>query len=252
MEKVNQNILNIIRAGKIQDNIFKLIYKELDRKTYLEVDKVLKYMGGKWNRKLKGHLFSKNPTDKIKSLILTGEIVNEKKLFQFFETPKELAKKMINIAEIKDSDILLEPSAGQGAIADLFPKINKSFFIEIDKTNVNILKEKGYDVIEGDFLKYDDRKFDKIIMNPPFTKQKDIEHIVHAYDLLNKNGKIVTITSLGWTFKTNKKSIKFRKLVEKFGNYEYLDSGIFKKSGTNVKTVLVSLNKVNLVEDEVK
>jgi 16S rRNA G1207 methylase RsmC len=44
------------------------------------------------------------------------------------------------------------------------------------------LKGKPYDVVYGDFLEYGGQggNFDRIIMNPPFSKQQDIKHIMHA------------------------------------------------------------------------
>lgn len=244
MKIVNQDILAVISTGVIEGNIFKMICGQLDRKMYLAVNEVLDNIGGRWNRKARGHIFSDNPTEKIEQVLLTGVTVNEKKLFQFFETPLELAKKMVYMANIKYKDILLEPSAGHGAIIDCFPKENKAICIEINRANIDILRKKEYPyIIEADFLEYNDKTFDKIIMNPPFTKQQDIDHVLHAYSLLNKKGKVVSIMSIGFTFRENKKSKDFRKLVENFGTYEYLDKETFKDSGTMVNTVLVILNK---------
>ena len=244
MKIVNQDVLAVISTGAIEGNIFKIICGQLDRKMYLAVNEVLDNIGGKWNRKARGHIFSGDPTEKIEQVLLTGVTVNEKKLFQFFETPLELAKKMVYMADIKHNDILLEPSAGHGAIIDCFPKENKAIYIEINRANIDILRKKEYPyVIEGDFLEYNDKTFDKIIMNPPFTKQQDIDHVLHAYKLLNKKGKVVSIMSIGFTFRENKKSKDFRKLVENCGSYEYLDKETFKDSGTMVNTALVVLNR---------
>jgi 16S rRNA G1207 methylase RsmC len=35
-----------------------------------------------------------------------------------------------------------------------------------------------------DFLSLDERSFDKIIANPPFSKSQDVKHILHMYELL--------------------------------------------------------------------
>lgn len=44
--QIQQNILEIIEQGGIENNLFSLTEK-LDRKTYLEVNKVLTALGGK-------------------------------------------------------------------------------------------------------------------------------------------------------------------------------------------------------------
>lgn len=43
---IQQNILEIIEQGKIENNLFILPEGQLDRKTYLEVNKVLTALGG--------------------------------------------------------------------------------------------------------------------------------------------------------------------------------------------------------------
>ena len=46
-------------------------------------------------------------------------------------------------------------------------------------------------------------------MNPPFSKQQDIEHITHAYKyMIEKGGTIVAICSESGFFRDNKKSIE--------------------------------------------
>ena len=45
---------------------------------------------------------------------------------QFFPTPNKIVKKMLDGVEIKHSDKLLEPSAGQGAIIEELIKFNSN------------------------------------------------------------------------------------------------------------------------------
>ena len=89
---------------------------QLDRKTYLAVDKALKGIGGKWNRKEKAHVFSEDPSE-LMGRVRNGENVNLKKQFQFFETPALLADRLVRLAFEKPYNIgpILEPSAGKGA-----------------------------------------------------------------------------------------------------------------------------------------
>ena len=49
-------------------------------------------------------------------------------------------------------------------------------------------------------------KYDKIIMNPPFENGQDIDHIRHAYSLLNDGGRVVCIMSEGTFYRNDKKS----------------------------------------------
>jgi len=242
--KIEKEILNILDRCLIKENVVYLPEGQLDRKTYMAVNKCLEAIGGKWNRKEKGHLFEDDPIDIFENLLLTGEVEDIKKEFQFFETPKELVKQMIDLAELKEGDTILEPSAGRGAIANEI-KIGKLFLNEMNEKNYKVLLEKykqvtDYDFIEGCFAGL----FDKIIMNPPFSKQQDIDHILRAFDLLKNGGILISIVSESPFFRENKKSVEFRKFLED-NNAEIIKNPdeTFKESGTMVKTRIIKVIK---------
>ncbi len=242
--KIPQEVLNVISTGEVEGNLFKITGGQLDRKLYVAVNEVLANIGGKWNKKFKGHLFDEDPSDKIDQVLLTGESVNEKKLYQFYETPKELVQRMIEVANIEPHMAVLEPSAGHGVIADAIKETGASVrCCELDPKKVEVLLSKGHIVLAGDFLEQDLQPFDRVVMNPPFTKQQDIDHVMKAFELLKPQGILVAIMSPGFTFRQNNKSIEFKKLVEYCGYWEELPENTFKDSGTGVNTVLVLLNK---------
>lgn len=242
--KIAENILKILDRCTIEGNTLFLPNEQLDRKTYQDVNKCLESIGGKWNRKVKGHVFDEDPSDLLDNLIMTGETVDLKKEYQYFPTPSDLAKRMVEMAEIKPKHGILEPSAGQGAIADHFPKENDIMLVELNEKNVEVLKSKGYNqVIHGDFLK---QIFfvDRIVMNPPFSKQQDVDHVMRAWNCLVDGGILVSIISQSPLFRENKKSIEFRKFLEE-NNAEIhsLDVGTFKESETMVKTNIIKIKK---------
>ena len=244
--EIKQNILDIIEEGEINGNLFFLPNKQLERQTYLEVNKVLENIGGKWNRKFKAHVFESDISDSIDDILLTGNVIDKKKEFQFFETPKNIVSQLIELAEIKPGNICLEPSAGQGNIAEEIREIvgKNITCIEIMPENVFILENKGFEVYKSDFLQYPlDEKFDRIIMNPPFTKQQDISHVEKALMHLKDNGILVSVMSAGIKFRSNKKTITF---LSKLNEYNYdiieLPPGSFKISGTMVNTIILKIN----------
>jgi hypothetical protein len=49
-----------------------------------------------------------------------------------------------------------------------------------------------------------DSGYDRIIMNPPFSKGRDIQHVRHAYELLRPGGRLVAIMGEGAFFHGNK------------------------------------------------
>jgi 16S rRNA G1207 methylase RsmC len=94
-------------------------------------------------------------------------------------------------------------------------------------------------------MKYRKKKplYDRILMNPPFSKQQDIDHVLHAWKFLKPGGRLVAIMSGGTDYRTNKKAVAFQNLVAEHGHIEPLPEGSFEESGTGVNTVLVVLDK---------
>jgi len=244
-KRINEETLNILSKVTITDNLAYLTCGTLDRKQYKDINEVLENLGGRWNKKLKGHLFSNDPTEVIDDVILSGEISDLKKEFQQFFTPPELAPRVVALANINDGDWVLEPSAGHGGIADFIPKTSKIDCVEIIPENVAILKSKNYSVIhEGNFLTLEPNPvYDRIVMNPPFSRQQEIDHVVHAWNFLKPKGVLVSVMSSSITFRDNNKTLEFRKFVENHGTVIKNPEGSFKSSGTNVNTVIVVLNK---------
>lgn len=232
----------------VDGNIVKLPNIQLERKLYQDVAKSLNLIGGKWvGGKTCGFVFNSDPTDLLNQ-IASGEKRNLKKEYQFFETPNDLADKLVLIADLKDNDVVLEPSAGQGAIIEaiLRSKINcQVLAIELMETNSLILNKKGFHHEVGDFLTIPNQPiYDKIIANPPFSNNQDIDHINHMYELLKCSGKLVSISSEHWNNSSNKKETEFRKwLCDVDADIEHIPTGTFKKSGTNVGGFIITIIK---------
>lgn len=241
--KIPQEVITILSQSNVTDNILYLPERQLGRQLYVSVNKCLEMIGGKWNRKIKGHIFNNNISDILDEMINTGEVADIKKEYQFFPTPKNIVTDMLSMVTINKNDILMEPSAGQGNILDEFPKENSYIAVELMPENCNILRNKGYTVIQNDFLLINDHA-DIIIMNPPFSKQQDIKHIKHAWSLLNAGGTLISIVSESPFFRITNEAKDFRSwLTENNADIIDLNSGDFKTSGTNVKTRIIKVIK---------
>jgi hypothetical protein len=83
---------------------------------------------------------------------------------------------------------------------------------------------------------------DRILMNPPFAKTQDIRHVMHAVRFLKPGGKLVAIMAAGVNYRAHL-SVTFRDYLDRFGTLQELPDGSFKVSGTDVRTVLVTLTK---------
>ena len=98
--------------------------------------------------------------------------------------------------------------------------------IEIDSNLCAILKDKGYRVYNDDFLLYDDDKhYDLIIMNPPFSNGD--EHLLKAISIAEKTGSKIICLLNAETVKnpySNKRKLLASKL-EKYGaEIEYMQN----------------------------
>ncbi len=242
-KQIDEKTLAILSRVTVDGNAIFLTCGQLTRKEYVAVNEILEHIGGKWNKKVKGHVYNNDPTDALEQVLLLGEIIPPKK-YGYFPTPPELAKHVIDLAEIEPGMTVLEPSAGQGGIADYLPEGCIVDCVELLPDNVKVLEGKGYRVTPGCFLSIETKPlYDRIVMNPPFEKQADISQVLHAWKCLKPGGRLVSIMSAGVSFRENKKTLDFRELVDCYGFMEHNDPGAFKASGTMVNTVTVVLNK---------
>ena len=244
--KIDRKIFSIIEAGETREGMYYLPSEKLDRKTYLKVNKVLELLGGKWNRKEGAHVFETEVGDRIENLILTGEVVDKKKELQFFETPQPVAQQLCELADLNENSRVLEPSAGQGAIIREISRYTKTiYWAELDEENaskINIGKRIG-----SDFMNVDPgpepRYINRIVMNPPFSRQQDIDHVTRALEFID-SGILVSVMSPSVIFRTNKKTVEFREMLEDY-HHEIIDlpEESFKSSGTNVNTIILGVCK---------
>lgn len=226
-----------------------VLARQMDRKLYQQVNQILETLGGKWNRKKKAHVFEQDPEDLIEGVVLTGRVVKPQN-YGFFPTPVPLARELVSLADLRPGMNCLEPSAGEGAIADLLAPIVGStnlLTIELQPRNAEILRKKGHRVVEGDFLQYMDGDFERIVMNPPFSvqnaRQADIDHVEHAWKRLLPGGRLVAVMSASVTFRDNRKTERFRGFAKEYGEISENAPEAFKASGTLVRTVNVVLDK---------
>ena len=181
-------------------------------------------------------------------------------MFQFFPTPEALAYTAYKMFNNRNITRLLEPSAGR---ADLLnPIINAGHgynkgridCIELDLDNQAILREKGLNVIDGDFLAFEGRGafYSHILMNPPFAK--GVEHTLKAWDILY-DGELVSIinaANIEGYFNPKVKAPKnakyelLAKLIKDHGEVKFVDQPFMDpdtKRKTRVRVALVHLVK---------
>lgn len=250
----DDDVLDILKGMRVEQNngsfVGVLTCGQLDRKMYERVNKALDAMGGKWTKKVGGHVFATDPRVQLGGLVDTGALTVERD--GFFETPRAVVERMIELVPLADDAgaYYLEPSAGKGAIVRVL--IERGVDCRnIDAIEKNIyrglfLKENrlGCACIGVDFLDYQTNGYTRIYMNPPFEEGQDIDHVRHAYDLLDYDGMMVSVMGEGAFFRSDRKAREFREWLDEVeGESEQLPDGAFKESGTGVKARLVVIRK---------
>lgn len=178
----------------------------------------------------------KQKLDKLKFASIPG----------YFPTPKPIVKMMMERADIRLNHIVLEPSAGHGAIAEEVPECTLLVTLEVNYSLCEILQLKGFEVYQKDFLEHQpgELQFHRIVMNPPFEKQQDIDHVLHAFKFLKPGGRLVAIMSPSFQYHSSRKAAEFRSWIDERGaEVTPIAAGAFKESGTDVATVMVVIDK---------
>lgn len=243
--KINQDVLTVLSASRTEgNNLF--LTGSLDRKLYTKTNEILEACGGRWNRKAKAHVFPTSAEERLEQILETGEIEIPKADFDYFPTPSVVVERLLEIAEVQQGMKVLEPSAGQGAIAIPVSELGAAVTcFELAKTNYEALKVKAptLEIIQGDFLEQAPAPvYDRVVMNPPFGRQQDIKHVNHAYKFLKPEGMLVAVMASSVLWRENRLTTEFREFVySKGGSIEKLPEASFRESGTLVGTVIASI-----------
>ena len=243
--RVEDDVLAVLSRAETNGNAL-VLTGHLDRKMYERTNKALEAAGGKWNRKAKAHLFDDEAATRVDQIILSGEVEVPKDEFNFFPSPPPVVARLMELADVQPGMRVLEPSAGKGAIAyacaeagavvDCYELMEANFVALAGDMRLGSVRHVDFltQAIEA--------SYDRVVMNPPFAKQADIKHVLHALRFLKPGGLLVSVMAASVAFRDNKLTQDFRALIrEQGGDIEALPDGAFKSSGTMVRTVIVTI-----------
>jgi predicted RNA methylase len=243
--RVEDDVLAVLSRAETNGNAL-MLTGQLDRRMYERTNKVLEAAGGKWNRKAKAHLFDDEAATRVDQIILSGEVEVPKDEFNFFPSPPDVVERLMELADVNQGMRVLEPSAGKGAIAyacaaagatvDCYELMEANFVALAGDMRLGSVRHM-------DFLaQAPEASYDRVVMNPPFAKQSDIRHVLHALRFLKHGGLLVSVMAASVAFRDNKLSQDFRDLIrERGGDMEALPEGAFKASGTMVRSLIVTI-----------
>ena len=171
------------------------------------------------------------------------------KNFAHFPTPLDVAEKLIQNASLWTQDdapslVVLEPSAGAGNLAKLIAE--RGAVVDCVEVQPYLAAElqasdQYRNVRQADFLSMTPaERYDRVIMNPPFDLERDIDHVLHAMKFLKSDGLLVAVMSAGTEWRETKKARAFRDRMNNLkAKWQDLPQGSFSEVGTNVNTTIL-------------
>ena len=186
----------------------------------------------------------------------------EQTSFQQFSTPPNIAFLAAWAANINDSDVVLEPSAGIGGLA-VFPKAWGADVVvnELSERRLAFLKNMGFDRVFNENAEQinnvlpDDVKPSIVLMNPPFSStagrtatnktSNAIRHVEQALKRLEDGGRLVAILGRGMANDTASFKSWWDSLRQEYdvrANIS-IDGSNYKKYGTSFDVQLAIIDK---------
>lgn len=202
-------------------------------------------------------LLKRLPTQRVRS--------EEQEALQQFSTPPHYAAAAVYAANLKDGDVVLEPSAGTGSLvaAAMAPKV-EIIANEISPRRIALLRrligERGRIFTENaeqiDNILPDDVRPTVVLMNPPFSRagarmgehkvpMLAAEHVQAALKRLQPGGRLVAIVNGGFTM-----GGRYRAWWDQIGKDHTVVANIgvagrvYEKYGTAFPTRLLVIDKV--------
>lgn len=169
----------------------------------------------------------------------------------FYPTAEPLAFKMVEWAGLRANERVLEPSAGDGAIARYMPDDVALTMVEpsSDLRSTAMLRAPKADVRETTFEQHHiSNKYHAIVMNPPFGAggKTAMDHLAKAARHLRPGGRIVALIPTGPSADKHFAAWWNSKEAEEF-NFTAdisLPAAAFERAGTGVMTRVVVLDKI--------
>ncbi len=261
--------------------------REIEPETFSKVVAIFQQFGAKYRgnhaRKTGRYVFPSDPGPIIKIILSTGEA----NPLAFFATPEGLADYMASVLDLENlppGGTILEPNYGTGALVSAclrklveLGRFDVAFHcVEVNGGLVELAERRKMagqlspllNLYHADFTTWrppfdtaQDRpseiRFDRVIMNPPFTETDDrqsyIWHITRAFGFLKPKGRLVGLTPPWWAPAAPSLPLfideaplspaEFRAWVEAHGSYVRLKPGLFRSAGTFASTILVALGR---------
>jgi predicted RNA methylase len=182
---------------------------------------------------------------------------------QFYPSPDHVVEEMVDRLAFKDRNgggyLVLEPSAGQGALAIAAAQRGaRVHAIEFVQRHIDVMNGLANGAGVGgqitaqraNFLKVKPQPiYDLVLMNPPLSGMHWMQHVRHAFEFLAPGGILRSVLPASAAVNETAKHTTFRKWAKSYNNrgwagpFQDLPAESFKSSGTLINTVTLELRK---------
>lgn len=161
--------------------------------------------------------------------------------YQLFQTPPDLAFRLVEALSPARGARVLEPSAGLGRLLSVLAQqeVGEMVAVEMAAPCAAELFRQEWDnvrILQRDFLTVDPAEigaFDAVAMNPPFHMRADVRHIQHALKFVRPGGRLAALC-----LDTPERARALQPLTD---SWEQIPAGAFRSEGTKVPTVLLTI-----------
>nr|WP_280971463.1 DUF4942 domain-containing protein [Cupriavidus gilardii]WDE72700.1 hypothetical protein [Cupriavidus gilardii] len=189
------DVLETLAAGRSNGDEYRFDYMAASKPTFARCCEILMSIGGVQQPNDKGLFRFDYPVGAVLSELIASGCLPEKKSHQFYATGADLAAEAADLADIGPNDTVLEPSAGQGALAVHLP-VAQTICVELSRLHCEILRARGFNTIQADFIQWatsTERRFTRCVMNPPFANGRAQLHLQAAASVMAPAARIVAI-----------------------------------------------------------
>jgi predicted RNA methylase len=146
----------------------------------------------------------------------------------FFPTPRAVVNRVLEKAGVGSPEwrgdyprlSILEPSAGVGDMAGVAAEFgHRVTCVELHEGRALELRMSGKyaNVVRGDFLQMlDSPAYDRVIMNPPFDRGLDMDHVRHAFRFLKPGGTLCAVMSAATAYREDARTEAFRAWADRY------------------------------------
>lgn len=253
--EVTQRVREILSTAEV-DGLHIRLVGQLNRTDYVNANKALEALGGKWSRRDRAHVFTTSPQAALAEFIGGGAAPKPARTAEgYVATPPALADEIITrytfIHALPAGAAVLEPSAGDGALVRAIRRVNPHVVVTGVEPNVERAAHIavppplliGVPATLEEFSAATEQRFAAVVMNPPFAVPGQptlwIDHVRLAWDLLTPGGRLVSIVPAGFADRSDRRHTAMRAFITEHGGAAPLPADAFVASGTGVRTYVV-------------